>query len=55
MSRAELEALVARLASASVPTHSIGETSFGARGSTRHWFYFQDPDGNVIEARHYEA
>jgi catechol 2,3-dioxygenase-like lactoylglutathione lyase family enzyme len=25
----------------------------GARGTSTHWFYFQDPDGNVIEARHY--
>ena len=54
MSRAELEALAARLAQADVPTHRVGETSFGARGSSKHWLYFQDPDGNVLEARHYE-
>ena len=54
MSRAELEALAGRLAQADVPTHRVGETSFGARGSSKHWFYFQDPDGNVLEARHYE-
>jgi glyoxylase I family protein len=55
MDRAELEALAARLASANVSMHKVGERSFGARGSSAHWFYFQDPDGNVVEARHYEA
>jgi catechol 2,3-dioxygenase-like lactoylglutathione lyase family enzyme len=54
MSASELDALAARLASANVPTYRMGETSFGARGSSKHWFYFQDPDGNVIEARRYE-
>lgn len=54
MSPGELEALSSRLAAAGVAMHRIGETSFGARGSSKHWFYFQDPDGNVIEARHYE-
>lgn len=53
MTRAELDALALRLAEARVATHRVGETSFGARGSSKHWFYFQDPDGNVIEARHY--
>lgn len=54
MTRSELDALALRLAEAGVATHRFGETSFGARGSSKHWFYFQDPDGNVIEARHYE-
>ncbi len=54
MDRDEFESLAARLAAAEVPTHRFGERSFGARGSSRHWFYFQDPDGNVIEARHYD-
>ena len=54
MSRDEFEGLAARLATANVPTHRVGETSFGARGSSKHWFYFQDPDGNVLEARHYD-
>jgi catechol 2,3-dioxygenase-like lactoylglutathione lyase family enzyme len=54
MSQAEFEGLAARLAEAGVSTHRVGEESFGARGTSRHWFYFQDPDGNVIEARHYE-
>jgi glyoxylase I family protein len=55
MDRAELEALRDRLSKASIAMHRMGETSFGARGSSTHWFYFQDPDGNVIEARHYEG
>lgn len=54
MQRSEFEALASRLATAEITTHRMGETSFGARGSSKHWFYFQDPDGNVIEARHYE-
>lgn len=54
MDRGEFEALAGRLAERAVPTFRAGERSFGARGSSRHWFYFQDPDGNMIEARHYE-
>jgi catechol 2,3-dioxygenase-like lactoylglutathione lyase family enzyme len=50
----EFDALAVRLRAAGVVTHSDGDPSFGARGNTRHWFYFQDPDGNVLEARHYE-
>jgi catechol 2,3-dioxygenase-like lactoylglutathione lyase family enzyme len=54
MSRAEFEALAARLTTAGIAMHKMGERSYGAQGSSKHWFYFQDPDGNVIEARHYE-
>jgi catechol 2,3-dioxygenase-like lactoylglutathione lyase family enzyme len=54
MERGELDALAARLAAAGVRMHRIGERSYGARGLSEHWFYFQDPDGNVIEARHYD-
>lgn len=54
MDRGGFEALAARLTAAKVPMHHSGGPSFGARGTTTHWFYFQDPDGNVIEARHYE-
>jgi catechol-2,3-dioxygenase len=28
--------------------------TYGARGWAPEAFYFADPDGNVIEARHYE-
>lgn len=55
MDRSELDALAARLASAGVDKHRFGETSFGARGTSTHWFYFQDPDGNVLEARAYDV
>lgn len=54
MDKAEFEALAARLKQANVKMHRVGETSFGARGTSRHWFYFQDPEGNVLEARTYE-
>ena len=54
MDEEEMDALATRLASAGVLTHRVGERSFGARGWSTHWFYFQDPDGNMIEARSYE-
>lgn len=55
MTHEELGALTARLAAADVKTFRMGETSFGARGSSKHWIYFQDPDGNMLEARCYEG
>jgi catechol 2,3-dioxygenase-like lactoylglutathione lyase family enzyme len=55
MSRAELDALAARVAAAGVAMHKLGERSFGARGWSTRWFYFQDPDGNVLEARAYDG
>jgi glyoxylase I family protein len=54
MTLSELDALKARLEAARVTTTHMGTLSFGARGNTEHWFYFQDPDGNVIEARAYD-
>lgn len=54
MEKTEFDALALRLKGANVKMHRVGETSFGARGTSRHWFYFQDPDGNVLEARHYD-
>lgn len=54
MDKTELDALAGRLAAEGVATHRVGERSYGARGWSKHWFYFQDPDGNVIEARHYD-
>ncbi|MEU9153243.1 VOC family protein [Streptomyces sp. NPDC048417] len=47
-------ALRARLAEHAVPMTDIGHGSFGARGRAPRNFYFRDPDGNVIEARHYD-
>ncbi|WP_437726305.1 VOC family protein [Sorangium sp. So ce861] len=53
MDRDELDALAARLSAAGVAMHTANGASFGARGVTVHWFYFQDPDGNTLEARYY--
>ncbi|WP_438027834.1 VOC family protein [Sorangium sp. So ce233] len=54
MERDDFQALTARLTAANVAMHTASSPSFGARGSTLHWFYFQDPDGNTLEARYYE-
>ncbi|WP_225096532.1 VOC family protein [Streptomyces sp. CoH27] len=48
------DALRARLEHHGVPLSDIGHDSFGARGNAPRTFYFQDPDGNVFEARHYD-
>ncbi|WP_437572350.1 VOC family protein [Sorangium sp. So ce542] len=53
MDRDELDALAARLSAARVAMHTANNPSFGARGTSVHWFYFQDPDGNMLEARCY--
>jgi catechol-2,3-dioxygenase len=37
-----------------VDTGARMSRSFGAQGWAPEAFYFVDPDGNVIEARHYE-
>ncbi|WP_437962373.1 VOC family protein (plasmid) [Sorangium sp. So ce119] len=54
MKRDDFQALTARLTAADVAMHTTSSPSFGARGSTLRWFYFQDPDGNTLEARCYE-
>ncbi|ARP74004.1 VOC family protein [Streptomyces pluripotens] len=46
--------LRARLQEQRVPVTSVGHDSFGARGKATRNFYFRDPDGNVIEVRHYD-
>lgn len=43
-----------RLEERAVPVSEISHDSFGARGLARRSFYFRDPDGNVLEARHYD-
>ncbi|MER5200299.1 VOC family protein [Streptomyces sp. NPDC002755] len=48
------DALLARLEERSVPVSDVSQGSFGARGEATRSFYFRDPDGNVIEARHYD-
>lgn len=54
MSKEEYEALDARLQAHGVDTSSRRVVTYGARGNAPHAFYFKDPDGNVIEARHYD-
>jgi len=55
MSADELALLRARLASRAVPVTDVPVPSFGARGLSSAAFYFQDPDGNVVEARAYDG
>ena len=48
------DGLRARLEERHVPVSALSHDSFGARGPARRSFYFRDPDGNVLEARHYD-
>ncbi|MFF7555756.1 VOC family protein [Streptomyces olivaceus] len=52
--RPDFEALRTRLEEGSVPVSELAHDSYGARGPARRSFYFADPDGNIIEARHYD-
>ncbi|MBZ6174982.1 MULTISPECIES: VOC family protein [Streptomyces] len=54
LSRPDFEALRTRLEEGSVPVSELAHDSYGARGPARRSFYFADPDGNIIEARHYD-
>ncbi|MCV7029170.1 VOC family protein [Mycobacterium sherrisii] len=54
LSKAEYDVLDRRLRDAGVDTSARLTRSYGARGWAPHGFYFSDPDGNVIEARHYD-
>ena len=54
LSRAEYDALDARLQAAGVDTSMRRNHNFGARGWAPQAFYFSDLDGNVVEARYYE-
>ena len=53
MTAPEYTALAARLSEHGVELHSGGENAFGARGHSVCSSYFRDPDGNVLEMRHY--
>lgn len=53
-SREEFEALRARLDERGVAVLLTMKDSFGARGHAPETFYFADPDGNILEARHYD-
>ncbi|MFD9396112.1 VOC family protein [Streptomyces sp. NPDC060000] len=54
LSLGDFDTLRARLEERAVPVSAISHGSFGARGEAKRSFYFRDPDGNVIEARHYD-
>ncbi|MDX2091098.1 MAG: VOC family protein [Kofleriaceae bacterium] len=54
MTGAEYEALEQRLAANGTPAGRHMQQQFGARGLAPRAFYFRDPDGNILEARHYE-
>ncbi|MFF9766636.1 VOC family protein [Streptomyces sp. NPDC014636] len=49
------DTLRARLEEHGVPVSGIDPGLSGARGNATRSFYFRDPDGNVFEARHYDA
>ncbi|MGH7899381.1 MAG: VOC family protein [Candidatus Binatia bacterium] len=51
----DYEALRKRLEERHVACSSPMERSFGAQGLAPRAFYFRDPDGNVLEARYYDA
>ncbi|MDH3692170.1 MAG: VOC family protein [Gammaproteobacteria bacterium] len=54
MNAAEYSALTARLVARGVELTPESERSFGAQGLAERSKYFRDPDGNVIEIRHYD-
>ena len=50
----DFDAMRDRLQRQAVPVSGITHDAYGARGMARRSFYFRDPDGNVVEARHYD-
>ena len=54
MNAVDYSALTARLLAQDVDLMPGGEQSFGAQGLAELSAYFCDPDGNVIEIRHYD-
>jgi catechol 2,3-dioxygenase-like lactoylglutathione lyase family enzyme len=54
MNAAKYSALTARLLARGVELTPETERSFGAQGLAERSKYFRDPDGNVIEIRHYD-
>ena len=53
MGTSAYDSLVARLAERGIRLTPGGRSSFGAQGVTPHSGYLCDPDGNVVEIRHY--
>jgi len=54
MSGNDYAALMSRLKDHGVGTKSGGAGAFGAQGAASESVYFCDPDGNVLEIRHYD-
>ncbi len=55
MSKVEYDALRERLNARGIAVPVTMKDSFGARGYAPEAFYFANPDGNVLEARYYDA
>ena len=53
MTEDEYRGLERRLAAHGHETKGGGSGAFGAQGAAEQSAYFQDPDGNVLEMRHY--
>ena len=53
MNAEDYSALRSRLIAQGLDLTAGGEQAFGAQGLAEHSEYFCDPDGNVIEIRHY--
>jgi catechol 2,3-dioxygenase-like lactoylglutathione lyase family enzyme len=53
VSAEDLDALTGRLEAAGRARYGDVAGAFGARGGAARGFYFRDPDGNVLEVRHY--
>ena len=51
----EYETLTSRLEEHGTELQSGGEDVFGAQGQALRSVYFSDPDGNVLELRHYDV
>ncbi|MGW7055206.1 VOC family protein [Streptomyces sp. NPDC054887] len=54
MDKEAFEALHGRLEESGATVSRFSHNSFGAHGAAPRSFYFRDPDGNVVEARHYD-
>jgi glyoxylase I family protein len=54
LSKSEYDELYRRLQASGVDTSVPDSHNYGAQGFAPEAFYFADPDGNVLEARHYE-
>lgn len=51
---ASFDAISAKLVARGIHATGVLPNQFGARGLAPRALYFQDPDGNVVEIRHYD-